>query len=63
MSELQFALMTLEPFIMLGVVVGIVLAVIIGFARIGYKLAPYIAIAALIYYLLQAMDFIVALQS
>ena len=59
MSELQFAFYTLEPFIMLAVVIGVVLGIVVGFAKVGYKLAPYIVIATLIYWFLSAMQFAV----
>lgn len=62
MTELQFALDVLTPFILFGVVVGVVVAIVVGFAKVAFKLAPYIVIAALIYYAYNAMQFAVAFQ-
>ena len=58
MTELAFAFDTLVPFIMTGVVIGVFLAIVVGFARIGFKLAPWIVMAALIYYFVDAATFI-----
>lgn len=38
----------LLPLIMLGVTIGVTLSVVFGFARIGFKFAPYIVIGAML---------------
>jgi predicted ABC-type sugar transport system permease subunit len=62
MSELQFALQTLEPAIMTGIWIGVILGIFVAFAKIGYKLAPYIVVAGLVYYFVKAAQFVVAFQ-
>ena len=52
MQDFQTLLELLVPFIQIGFVIGIVVAVIIAAAKIGFKIAPYVLIgAALIYFL------------
>ena len=62
MSELEFAMQTLEPAIMTGIWIGVILGVIVAFAKIGLKLAPYIVVAGLVYYFAKAASFVVGLQ-
>ena len=42
----------LLPLIMWGVTVGVTLAVIFGFIKVGWKLSPYIVIGALLIWFL-----------
>lgn len=51
MTEIQAAFEALIPFIQFGFVAGVVIAVIIGAGKIGFKLAPWILLAALLVYL------------
>jgi hypothetical protein len=41
----------LIPFIQFGFVAGLVIAVVVGAGRLGFRFAPYIIAAALIIYL------------
>jgi hypothetical protein len=52
MQEIQTSFEALIPFIQFGFIAGVVLAVVIGAARLGFKFAPWIAGAALLIYLL-----------
>ena len=45
-GDLQLAWLALEPLIMLGFTIGIVIAVLVGAARIGWQLAPWIFVGA-----------------
>lgn len=47
-GDLDLALMTFEALVILGVTIGIVLAVIMGAVRIGWQFAPWIFIGALL---------------
>lgn len=47
-GDFQLAWDVLQPLIMFGVTVGVSLAVIFGFIKIGFKLAPYIVVGALL---------------
>lgn len=51
MQEIQTALEALIPFIQFGFIAGVVIAVIIGAGKIGFKLAPWIVGIALLIYL------------
>ena len=51
-GDFQLAWDALQPLIMLGVTVGVSLAVIFGFIKIGFKLAPYIVVGALLVWFL-----------
>jgi len=42
----------LQPLILLGVTIGVVLAVVFGFIKIGFQYAPWIAIAAFLVWFL-----------
>tara|TARA_E500000178_G_scaffold331510_1_gene364470 strand:- start:1185 stop:1349 length:165 start_codon:yes stop_codon:yes gene_type:complete len=44
-------LQALIPFIKAGLIAGVVVAVLVGAAKLGYRFAPYIVIFALIMYL------------
>lgn len=45
-GDLNLAWEALLPLIMTGFTIGVVLAIVIGAARIGWKLAPWIIVAA-----------------
>lgn len=47
-GDFGLAWAALEPLIMMGFTIGVVLAVIFGAVRIGWSLAPYIVIGALL---------------
>jgi len=50
-GNLELAWTTIEILALIGVMFGIVLAIIFGFAKLGYQYAPWIvAIALLIWY-------------
>jgi len=50
-GNLELAWTTIEILAFIGVMFGIVLAIIFGFAKLGYQYAPWIvAIALLIWY-------------
>lgn len=52
MSEFELLLQALIPFVQFGFIAGIVIAVIVAAAKIGFKIAPYVLIgAALVYFL------------
>jgi len=50
MSEFETLLQALIPFIQFGFIAGLVIAVIIAAGKIGFKLAPYIVVAAALVY-------------
>ena len=45
-GDFQVAWEALLPLIMAGFTVGVVLAIIVGAIRVGWKLAPWIIVAA-----------------
>jgi len=47
-GDFNLAWEALQPLIMFGVTVGVSLAVIVGFARLGWKYAPYLIAAAIL---------------
>ena len=47
-GSFDLAWMTLEPLIIMGFTIGIVLAILFGAIRIGWQLAPYIFVGALL---------------
>jgi|TARA_B100000073_G_C23524031_1_gene489229 hypothetical protein len=50
-GNLELAWTTIEILAFIGVMFGIVLAIVFGFAKLGYQYAPWIvAIALLIWY-------------
>jgi len=50
-GDLEFVWMIILGLIIIGVSIGITVAVVVSFLRLGWKLAPYIAIgAALIWF-------------
>ena len=53
MSELQAYMDLLIVLAVLGTIIGVVFAVVIGFIRVGFMAAPYIAIGGLILLLLE----------
>ena len=46
--SLDLAWATLEPLIALGFLIGVVLAVVFGAIRIGWQLAPFVFVGALL---------------
>jgi hypothetical protein len=42
----------LQQLVIWGVTAGVALAVVVGFMRLGFKYAPYIALAAFLVYML-----------
>lgn len=46
-GDIGLAWELLQPLIIMGVTIGVVLAILFGFIRIGLKLAPWIVVAAL----------------
>lgn len=48
MSQWDIFWATLEPLIILGITVGVVLAVMFGAVRIGWKFAPWIVLGAML---------------
>ena len=47
-NHLEMFWATLEPFILIGITAGVVLAVIFGSIKIGWKFAPWIVALGLI---------------
>lgn len=47
-GDLDLAMVAFESLIMIGVTIGIVLAVIFGAIRIGWQFAPWIFVGALL---------------
>lgn len=47
-GDFTLAWYALEPLIMMGFTIGVVLAVVFGAIRIGWSLAPWIVIGALL---------------
>lgn len=56
MAEIQFAFDTLVPFIMTGVIIGVLLGIVFAFIKLGLKLFPWIVGASLVYYFVTAMN-------
>jgi len=52
MSEFETLLQALIPFIQFGFIAGVVIAVIVAAAKIGFKIAPFVLIAAALIYFL-----------
>jgi len=51
-GDFQLAWDALLPLIMLGVTLGVTLAVVFGFIKVGFRFAPYIVIGALLVWFL-----------
>lgn len=45
-GDIQLAWELLQPLILMGFTIGVVIAVVIGAARIGWQLAPWIFLGA-----------------
>ena len=45
-GDVQLAWDVIQPLIILGFTIGVVLAIVVGAAKIGWKLAPWIFIGA-----------------
>lgn len=55
-QELQPFFDLLVFLVVTGTIIGVVAGVIVGFVRVGFKLAPYIAILGLVLLLLQYLQ-------
>tara|TARA_Y100000592_G_scaffold94554_1_gene159520 strand:- start:563 stop:727 length:165 start_codon:yes stop_codon:yes gene_type:complete len=53
MSELQIMWDMIVPLIIAGISIGIVLSIVAGSIKIGWKLAPYLIVISLIIWYIQ----------
>lgn len=51
-GDFQLAWDMLQPLILLGVTIGVVLAVVFGFIKLGFQYAPWIAAVAFLVWFL-----------